>query len=279
MSTITDIFSSTSARDESKPASDNTGLVIFRSDNKAIEVSDGTAYQTYNSDGVFLPWTANTYSLDFDGTNDYLGIGSNSKLEFTSSFSLSAWVKPDLNKTQYVIDTATSANTGNGYMLRCNSNGTVRFWSYSANASLDSTATVSTSSWNHLVAVKDGSTLRLYINATTPVTRTDSSFNTSNTANLRIGSSSLLGGYFNGLIDEVSMYNYALTGSNVSSIYSSGSPDDLTSFTPVAHWRMGDSDEGAGSAVTDVSSIGGADATMNNFVSPHGFVSGAGNTP
>lgn len=244
-------------------ASSNSGLCIFRSDTNAIEASDGTNWQTYNSDGVIIPWTTNTYSLDFDGTNDYLAIGSTSKLEFTGSFSLSAWVKPDLNKTQYVIDTSTNSATGNGYMLRCNSNGTVRFWSYSASASLDSTATVSTSSWNHLVAVKDGSSLRLYINAGTPATGTDSSFNTSNTSNLRIGSSNLFGGYFNGLIDEVSMYNYALTGSQVSSIYNSGSPDSLAAFSPVAHWRMGDNDGGTGSTVTDVSVSAGANATIN----------------
>jgi hypothetical protein len=249
-----------------RPGSPSAGDAYFETDTNNYIIYDGANWRGYVSDGVFLPWTANTYSLDFDGTNDYLGIGSNSKLEFTSSFSLSAWVKPDLNKTQYVIDTATSGASGDGYMLRCNSNGTVRFWSYSTNGLLDSTATVSTSSWNHLVAVKNGSTLILYINAGTPATRTDSSFNTSNTANLRIGSSSLLGGYFNGLIDEVSMYNYALTGSDVSSIYSSGSPDDLTSFTPVAHWRMGDNDGVAGSTVTDVSSSGGADATVNGAI-------------
>lgn len=258
MSTLTSYTSGT------RPAaSSNSGLCIFRSDTSAIEVSDGTDWQTYNSDGVFVPWTTNTYSLDFDGTNDYLGIGSNSKLEFTSSFSLSAWVKPDLNKTQYVIDTSSNGGTGNGYMIRCESNGTVKFWSYNAGSSLTTTATVSTSSWNHLVAVKDGSALRVYINAGTPATRTDSNFNTSNTTNLRIGSSSLFGGYFNGLIDEVSMYDYALTGSNVSTIYNSGSPDDLTNLTPTAHWRMGDNDGGTGSTVTDVSSSGGADATIN----------------
>ena len=246
-----------------RPGSPTDGDVLFETDTKSVIIWDGTNWRGYANDGVFIPWSNNTYSLEFDGTNDYLGIGSISKLEFTSSFSLSAWVKPDLNKTQYVIDTSTDVSSGNGYMLRCNSNGTVRFWSYSTNGLLDSTATVSTSSWNHLVAVKNGSTLILYINAGTPATRTDSSFNTSNTANLRIGSSSLLGGYFNGLIDEVSMYNYALTGSDVSSIYSSGSPDDLTSFTPVAHWRMGDNDGGTGSQITDVSPSGGAIATIN----------------
>jgi hypothetical protein len=258
MSTLTSYTSGT------RPAaSSNSGLCIFRSDTSAIEVSDGTDWQTYNSDGVIIPWTTNTYSLDFDGTNDYLAIGGNSKLEFTGSFSLSAWVKPDLNKTQFVIDTSTSGSVGNGYMLRCNSNGTVRFWSYSVNGLLDSTATVSTSSWNHLVAVKDGSSLSLYINAGTPTTRTDSGFNTSNTTNLRIGNSSVLGGYFNGLIDEVSMYNYALSGSQVSSIYNSGSPDSLAAFSPTAHWRMGDNDGATGSTVTDVSVSAGADATIN----------------
>ena len=66
MSTITDIFSSNSARDTSKPAASNTGLCIFRSDTNAIEVSDGTSYQTYNSDGVIVhSFPTNTKALDF----------------------------------------------------------------------------------------------------------------------------------------------------------------------------------------------------------------------
>lgn len=257
MSTFSTCTSST------RPSSPTDGDVLFETDTKSVIIWDGTNWRGYANDGVFIPWSNNTYSLDFDGTNDYLAIGSTSKLEFTGSFSLSAWIKPDLNKTQYVIDTNSDGGTGNGYMVRCESNGTVKFWSYSASYLLTSTATVSTSSWNHLVAVKEGSTLRLYINAGTPVTRTDGGFAASDTTNLRIGNSSLFGGYFNGLIDEVSMYNYALTSANVSSIYNSGTPNDLTSFTPIAHWRMGDNDGGTGSQITDVSPSGGAIATIN----------------
>lgn len=51
MSTLTS-YASTSARDSAVPASSNTGLCIFRTDTKAIEVSDGTNYLAYNYDSI-----------------------------------------------------------------------------------------------------------------------------------------------------------------------------------------------------------------------------------
>lgn len=51
MSTLTS-YASAAARDSAAPASSNTGLCIFRTDTKAIEVSDGTNYLAYNYDFV-----------------------------------------------------------------------------------------------------------------------------------------------------------------------------------------------------------------------------------
>ena len=59
--------------------------------------------------------------------------------------------------------------------------------------------------------------------------------------NFKIGS--IGSGFFtSGNIDEVAVFNSELSASNVTSIYNSGSPADLTSFSPVSWWRNGDSD-------------------------------------
>jgi hypothetical protein len=58
------------------------------------------------------------------------------------------------------------------------------------------------------------------------------------------------GQYFPGVIDEVAIWNSDQT-SNVSSIYNSGSPDDLSSLSPLHWWRMGDFEGGASSSVKD----------------------------
>jgi len=46
--------------------------------------------------------------------------------------------------------------------------------------------------------------------------------------------------YFEGNLDEVAFWNSALTSENVTSIYNSGVPNDLTSLNPVAWYRNGD---------------------------------------
>jgi hypothetical protein len=46
--------------------------------------------------------------------------------------------------------------------------------------------------------------------------------------------------YFEGNLDEVAFWNSALTSGNISTIYNSGAPNDLTSLNPIAWYRMGD---------------------------------------
>jgi hypothetical protein len=79
MSTLTS-YASASARDSAAPAASNTGLCIFRTDTKAIEVSDGTNYLTYLNDGVLTSYGTNTKALDFDGSNDYVSVAHSSDL-------------------------------------------------------------------------------------------------------------------------------------------------------------------------------------------------------
>jgi hypothetical protein len=75
----------------------------------------------------------------------------------------------------------------------------------------DGTAQVATNQWTHLAATYDGSVLRLYVNGTqaSSLNRTGSISTTSNP--LRIGGNNIWSEWFNGLIDEVRVYNRALS--------------------------------------------------------------------
>jgi hypothetical protein len=60
---------------------------------------------------------------------------------------------------------------------------------------------------------------------------------------------------FPGEVDELSIFNSALSSSNITSIYNSGVPNDISSLNPVGWWRMGDGTEaGSGTTVYDMSS-------------------------
>jgi len=66
---------------------------------------------------------------------------------------------------------------------------------------------------------------------------------------------------FRGRLDEVSIWSKALTDADVTDIYNSGTPGDLsTSGSLLSWWRMGDNDGGTGTTVTDVMGVGDGDA-------------------
>ena len=66
-----------------------------------------------------------------------------------------------------------------------------------------------------------------------------------------------------GLCDEVAIWDSGLTSQNLTDIYNSGVPTDLTSYSPDGWWRMGDDDSGTGTTITDQGS-GGNDGTLTN---------------
>jgi hypothetical protein len=66
-----------------------------------------------------------------------------------------------------------------------------------------------------------------------------------------------------GNIDEVAIWDSALSASDITSIYNSGVPNDISSLSPVAYYRMGDNDGGTGTTITDQGS-GGNDGTLTN---------------
>ena len=69
--------------------------------------------------------------------------------------------------------------------------------------------------------------------------------------------------YWDGKLDEVSVFETELSSSDVTAIYNSGVPTSLTSYSPAGWWRMGEDDGGTGSTITDQGS-GGNDGTLTN---------------
>jgi len=157
-------------------------------------------------------------SVVFDGVNDFVKPNSSSILEFTD-FTLSSWIKlSSLNLNQFIIDTSTNNNFGLGYSYRITTSNRVRFWAYNADNFLDSTATVSSNIWCNVVSTYNNTPKlqTIYINGLFDISNTHSnSFVISNTANLRIGSSQILGGYITGDIALIQMYNRALSAQEI----------------------------------------------------------------
>ena len=69
--------------------------------------------------------------------------------------------------------------------------------------------------WAHLAVTYDGSVLALYVNGTQVATQLQSGPILTSTGALRIGGNNIWSEWFAGLIDEVRIYNRALTQSQI----------------------------------------------------------------
>ena len=71
--------------------------------------------------------------------------------------------------------------------------------------------------WTHVALTYDGAMLRLFVNGAEVVSRATTGAINPSSSPLWIGGNSPFGEYFAGLIDEVRVYNRALTGSEIQS--------------------------------------------------------------
>ena len=108
-------------------------------------------------------------AFSLDGVNDYVYIGSN-KLEETT-LTLSTWVKPTSLPTDFFL--VSNYKGGSGWNLGWNTTSKVYF-GFSGNvSSLNSTSSLSTSSWNHIVVTHSSSESKLYFNGVLEDTKTN----------------------------------------------------------------------------------------------------------
>jgi hydrogenase maturation factor HypE len=80
---------------------------------------------------------------------------------------------------------------------------------------LNAGTTVAVNAWTHLAATYDGATLRLYINGVQVASRGQTGPIVTSSSPLRIGGNSVWGEFFKGYLDEVRVYNRALTTSEI----------------------------------------------------------------
>ncbi len=176
-----------------------------------------------NSDGNIYgaSWTSGKVgnALNFDGINDYIDVGDIPILDISSAITLEAWAKTTLTTNDTIISKDDDHGNreyylGLGYGVEVP--GKVR-WALKTTAfeDIDSSESANDGQWHHIAATYDGSYLRTYIDgiedSNSPIVQTGFIPNTN--ASFRIGAMSDIGyeQYFQGTIDEVRIYNNALT--------------------------------------------------------------------
>ena len=184
------------------------------------------------TNGASVVNTGGGRALDFDGTNDYVLVPNNNSLNFgTAAFSLCAWVQasnPVTNQDAiFGKDSFAGTSSYAGYLL--NVSGTPAKWAFETrnvvSGSGPDTQLLSVSApgttWTHLAGVREGTspaTLRLYVNGLSDNSATETAItNVTNSTAAIIGAlnAGLLSQFFNGQLDDIRIYNRALSPSEI----------------------------------------------------------------
>jgi fibronectin type 3 domain-containing protein len=176
-------------------------------------------------------------ALSFDGSNDSVTVPDAPALDLTNGMTLEAWVRPTaLGSTwrtvvfkeqpnYYAYALYASTDT-----IRPSANGFV------AGADHDQRggASLPVNTWSHLAATFDGSTLRLFVDGVPAGSQAAAGSLATSTGPLRFGGNGIWGEYFQGLIDEVRVYNRALTQAEIQTDMSRsvGTPDTTAPSAP-----------------------------------------------
>ncbi len=157
-------------------------------------------------------------ALSFNGTNAWVTVNSSSSLTLTTGMTAEAWVNPTALGNAYRAVIFREQPGNEVYSLYADQAGSqFPTGEVYVNGYKDAngTAVLPLNSWTHLAETYDGSSVRLYVNGTLVSTTAAAGSLASSTSPLRIGGNSIWGEYFSGLIDEVRVYNRALSAAEI----------------------------------------------------------------
>jgi len=180
-------------------------------------------------------------ALLFDGSGDYVEFDDAGLPAGKAPRTMCAWIKPDSDGVRSVLEWGTKAASQRCAMLVL-ANQHIKFCGESAD--LTSVGTVPNGEWHYAVETYDGTTVVIYLDGK-PDTQGDVTLNTVLNVG-RVGVNLRLGEFFEGVIDEVCIYNRALSAAEDAQNFAAESaPSMLTAST------LGPKD-GAGDVPCDV---------------------------
>jgi hypothetical protein len=229
----------------------------LKSNPSFLMLSKGNRVNAYisgvSSEKLYDAWTFDSSARSLLGKNDLMQINSpqlteglfsnayrfspnsglylNNLTGFTpSAFSISAWVYLDSSNNQNALIVSKFSENDGGYKLSLDSNNMPEFLTKKAGTVYEavSNEALVQKKWYHLVGTFNGTHNLLYVNSQLK-SAVPAQLTHSQTAHLSISSNALSANGFRGIIDEVLLFDSALTPSEVSVIYSSMPKNNLCS--------------------------------------------------
>ncbi|MFT3863371.1 MAG: LamG domain-containing protein [Solirubrobacterales bacterium] len=234
----------------------------------SFDEGEGTTVEDVTGDGHTATiegaeWTEHGRyggAMRFDGEGAVLSVPDSPELDLTEQFTLEAWVRPESEYNEWAPILAKQFGGGESHWE-------LAWWLYEAGwefnkpwggtepedeerEGVHAEEPLAVDAWSHVAVTWDGAELRLYVDGELvasapegppPVTEGD----------LDIGGATEHGTYFKGRIDEVRIYDRALTGAEVDADMED--PIQTPKAGPVAAWSF---DEGEGTTAEDLTGDG-----------------------
>jgi sugar lactone lactonase YvrE len=247
---------------------------------------DGSAIDIQNDNNGTLQGSANFANgrvgkaFNFNGTTGYVSIGNPGPLKLRDTMTVDAWVKPAAmpsNNSLIAIATKWNSNpnhnsSGDAYgLFLINNNGTLQAFAginpFTGSEYTLQGGTVPLNTFTHVAMTYDGNTgvLALFVNGVQINAQTTGGGISASDVNVMIGreNDNTFPRYFPGLIDEVEIYNRALSAGEISDIYNAGANGQckvtqcVAPPTNIIGWWPGDN--------TAIDIQGGNNGTLQEF--------------
>jgi fibronectin type 3 domain-containing protein len=183
-------------------------------------VSDASGNNNGGTLAAGTTWTAQGRfgsALQFSGTTSGVTVADANSLDLTTGMTVEAWVFPTIAPAGW---RAVVGKDVDRYYLMASSNTNLPIigatFSPGGNLNTYAPSALAVNTWTHLAATYDGTTVRLFVDGVQVATRAQSGALTTSTSPLTIGHN-FYGERFTGRIDEVRVYNRALSVAEIQS--------------------------------------------------------------
>ena len=160
-----------------------------------------------------------------DGINDYYDCGTNASLNIFGNITLTAWIKTTSSTDGLTVTgrglTGTFDHTWHHYIgLGYNTFYYANLYAMAAADGIAGTVLINDGKWHHVVAQFNGTAISVYTDGKYDNSKAKTTTPTSNN-NLKVLIGNIPGYlyYFNGSVDEVRIYNRALSATEISVLY------------------------------------------------------------
>lgn len=226
---------------------ENTGQIENRVYDSSGENNHGDMHFGFENENTGWAAGYRGSALIFDGVDDYVNCDNAASLNFGSGdFTIEAWIKTTQSVPQAVVFSKYDNTEENGYYYLYIGSEKPRFEindsSFSASTESLGISVINDNLWHHIVGVRDGNFLKIFIDGNLENTVDASSVgDINNYDNLVIGQMDS-NSYFEGSVDEVRLYNRALTADEINRHYLKNWLR-LSDTTPKISWSYYDNDE------------------------------------